>query len=207
MHEIKDYLIKWNKNEMEDASMAIAFFLFYHEKKYPNKKLKMALEDEKDFSSLLEKFVFKKVRPKALTTLIKWHKGEWDLKLLNRILTPYEILSYQAQGIRPVTIKFQKEFSPILHKEDCLEFFLHDLEHAYMFFYDDELKKMQIEFFRKIEESLKTDLWAPYLSKEDFKERFHYLISDMNTHKEHYRQFLNSMLMPSDIEKFSYLFF
>lgn len=196
----------WQMGKLTDGDMAAHFFLYYHELKYPNKKLKEALLNLEKPSDLLDKFVFKKVKSKALVALKKWCRGEWNLKLISTIPSPYEVLHYQALGIRPVTIKLQDELESILHKDDCLEFFLHDLEHAYMFFYDEDLKKMQTKFFKSVEKSLETDLWNSYLQDKEFKERFYYLISDMNTHEEHYRHYLNSMLNASDIEKFSFLF-
>ncbi len=200
------HLDRWKSGLCRDADMACIFFLYYHAKKYPNRKLSLALDSSEDFPALLQQFVFKKVKSKALSALKKWCAGEWNLKLVTKILNPLEVLDYQAQGIRPVTLKLQDELSPILHKDDCLEFFLHDLEHGYMFFFDESLKQMQLQFFAKVKASLNSDLWHGYRGDEKFEQRLHYLISDMNTHKEHYRSYLNAMIAKEDEEKFSYLF-
>lgn len=204
--ELDSYYKYWQLGEISDAEMAVRFFLFYHQEKYPNKKLKQDLIANKDLGLVLDSYVFKKVKEKALVALKKWYAGQWQLKLLSRILSPYEVLSLQAKGIRPVTIKLQSTFTPILHKDDCLEFFLHDLEHGHMFFFDSELKEMQIEFFKNVEASFETDVWDKYLGDKQFEERLFYLISDMNTHKEHYRYYLHSMLDPVDIPKFEFIF-
>lgn len=204
--ELNSYFQSWQSGRISDAEMAVRFFLFNHEAKYPNKKLKQALVDQVELESVLNHFVFKKVKAKALIALKKWFAGEWNFKLVSKILSPYEVLALQAQGIRPVTIKLQENFAPILHKEDCLEFFIHDLEHGHMFFFDEELKTMQINFFRNVEASFSTRIWDKYLGDKSFEERLFYLISDMNTHEEHYRSYLHAMLEPQDIPEFEFIF-
>ncbi len=196
----------WQCKRVTDIEMAVFFFLYFYEKKYPNIKLRKSLESGEDFKLSLDRFVFKKIKFKAIVALKKWRDGEWAFKLEPRILLPKEILYYQAQGIRPVTLKIQDTFEPILHKDDCLEFFVHDLEHGYMFFHDDELKKMQLKFFKGIYENIDLRVWAKYSHDKRFQYRFNYLISDMNTHLEHYKSYLYAMLEPSDRKYFETIF-
>lgn len=203
---IESKLNEWKNGNIDDASMAASFFIYYHLKKYPNRKIERTFAETENVSTLLHQFVFKKVRSKALEALKKWCLGEWDFKLVTTILTPYEVLSSQAQGIRPVTMKIQKEFQPILHKEDCLEFFIHDLEHGYMFFHDEELKLMQLKFFKEIKKSFTLDFWNKYNGDKRFEYRLHYLISDMNTHLEHYKSYLYAMIEPEDQKYVDYIF-
>jgi len=190
----------WRSGELSDAIMATRFFIYYHLNKYPNKKIQSAFDSGLAEDVILSSYVFKKVRPKVISALLNWLNRRWEVKLFDRILSPYEVLDLQASGIRPVTMKLQDTLSPILHKDDCLEFLVHDLEHAYMFFHNDELKFMQIDFFNNIKKSLEMKFWDKYLDRPEFRERFYYLISDMNTHREHYKAYLLSMLDPSDIE-------
>lgn len=207
MHsKIQKIFNTWESGAISDSHLALSFFLHYHLLKYPNKKLQSDFDQDHDIFTLFQKYSFKKVKGKALVSLDNWIKGEWDFKLLDYIPTPYEVLSFQAQGIRPVTLKLQESLTPILNREDCLEFFLHDLEHGYMFFFDDELKEMQIRFFKNVEKSHENKFWDKYLENGDFKEKFYYLISDMNSHQEHYRQYLGSILPVREIEKCSFLF-
>lgn len=183
------------------------YFIFYHCLKYKNFKMLARISRENLGEINLEDFQFKKVKEKALIALKNWLNGSWKFVSLDYVPTPYEVLEYQARGIRPVSVIRQKELAPILTREDCLEFFLHDLEHGHMFFFDHELKQMQIDFFIKVEKTLGTGLWREYLKDEDFKKNFYYLISDMNTHKEHYRHFLKATLpTPEDFSKFEILF-
>lgn len=183
------------------------YFLFYHSLKYSNLKLLEKLEAHNLDAFNLERIQFKKVKGKALLALQKWISGDWQFVSLDYIPTPYEVLEYQAQGIRPVTVIVQEQFEKILNRDDCLEFFLHDLEHGHMFFFDNDLKEMQIRFFRNISSTLGSGLWREYLKDEEFKKNFYYLISDMNTHEEHYKQFLRATLPgPEDFSKFEVIF-
>lgn len=187
-------------------NIALEFFITFHLKKYPNSKLQKYIDECGIHPNLLDLFVFKKVKSKALISLKNLVNNNWNFELLDYIPTPIEVLAFQAKGIRPVTLIYQKELKPILTREDCLEFFLHDLEHGHMFFFDEELKHMQINFFKKVHASLQTPIWNSYLENHAFKEKFHYLISDMNSHKEHYRQYLNSILPIAETSKFDFLF-
>jgi hypothetical protein len=205
MYFLNEYYNQWQKRELDDSTMALVFFTECHAKKYPNKKIHQLLSQGKHLIAL-ESCSFKKVKNKALLSLRKWCLGEWSFKLTSKIPTPYEVLEAQSRGVRPVSMILQEEFKPILNREDCLEFFLHDLEHGYMFFYSDQLKGMQTLFFCNVLKSLENNLWDNYLEDKDFREKFHYLISDMNTHLEHYRYFLKSMLPVNDFDRFNELF-
>lgn len=203
---IRSLYSDWKEVRITDAQMAASFFIFYHLKKYPNKKLQRAFENSTNAIELLDQFVFKKVRSKAIVALKKWCLGQWEFKLVSSILSPYEVLDFQALGIRPVTMKFQENFNPILHKEDCLEFFIHDLEHGYMFFHNEELKIMQLKFFGAMKETLRLGFWNKYLGDQRFEYRLHYLISDMNTHLEHYKSYLYAMIEVEDRKHFQHIF-
>lgn len=203
---IENIFLKWENKLITDQEMALSFFVYFHQMKYPNKKLNSFLEKGIPSFEILDQFNFKKVKSKAIVSLKKWLHNEWNFILLNYIPTPYQVLEFQSKGIRPVTIKIQKTLKPILNRQDCLEFFLHDLEHGHMFFFDESLKNMQINFFKKINESRQTDFWNKYLCNDEFKEKFNYLISDMNTHKEHYRQFLSAIVPVEEKTNFDFLF-
>lgn len=184
----------------------LSFFLHNHLKKYPNRRLAQLLNENNYGCEILEQMVFKKVKLKAMVALRHLVQESWPFVVVDKVLSPYAVLKYQSQGVRPVSMIHQEVLAPILNREDCLEFFLHDLEHGYMFFYDEELKSSQIQFFQSVLRSLETDLWRPYLSDANFQQRFNYLISDMNSHKEHYRHYLKSMVPPEDFPRFEFLF-
>ncbi len=191
---------RWRAGDLTDANMAWRFFLYAYQCERP-KTIYPSLDP-----SLLDHFQFKKVKGKALYCLRQWLQGSWPLVLVDRILTPYEVLAYQARGERPVTMLIDNLLSPVLHRRNALDFFCHDLEHGYMFFSNQELYEMQKKFFSRILESLKTDLWNDCLSDKSKRSDFYYLISDMNTHEAHYKAFLGHLIPKNDFAKFEKLF-
>jgi hypothetical protein len=198
--EFYSALTLWKNGQIADAEMALIFFLYAYKIEHPKTNYK-SHEPE-----ILSKFQFKKIKEKALISLKEWLHGHWRLKLVDRILSPYEVLAYQAEGIRPVTMLVDEMERPVLHRKNALDFFCHDLEHGYMFFHDSELSEMQKVFFDRVKETLDSGLWDKYLEDKEKRKNFYYLISDMNTHKEHYKAYLNSFIPKDDLSKFDLLF-
>lgn len=206
INDLKIDLLMWKNAKVCNKKIAVKFFLTYQHIKSPNKITKLLLQDESMWGQLTD-FNFKHIKKKAIIALTKWYNNEWEFELMDKIPSPHEVLYYQAIGKRPVSIIFQESLSPILQRQDCLDFFTHDLEHGHMFFHDENLKLMQLDFFKKVYlhrlhprlEELKKDF--------EFKQKFHYLISDMNSHTEHYRYYLKAILSKRDFDIFEDLFF
>lgn len=192
-NQLNEAFTLWKNAQLDDSNMAVIYFTHRFALDFKNAKLSKALLGDSP-RLILEKFQFKKIKGKAIECLKRWHDGEWNLVLSEKIFTPFEVLDYQVQGIRPVTMKMNRFEDPILHRKSSLDFFVHDLEHGYMFFHDENLKNMQIRFFKDIKESLDRGEWNERLKDADFREKFHYLISDMNTHEEHYRAYLQAII-------------
>lgn len=195
----------WKVGKVTDSQMALVFFIHRFAIDFEDQRLLELIKNEES-SKILANYQFKKIKGKALTCLKKWVAGEWNLILSEKIFTPYEILAYQAKGIRPVTMMFKEFESPVLHRKNSLDFLVHDLEHGFMFFNDLNLKNMQQSFFVKIQNSLTTDLWTEKLKDKAFKEKFFYMISDMNSHQEHYKAYLKSIILRDEYSKFEFLF-
>jgi len=195
----------WKAGDISDSQMAMVYFIHRFAIDNEDKKLKKLIRDI-PYEQILEKYQFKKIKGKAITCLQKWISGEWNLTLSERIFTPYEVLNFQARGIRPVTMRFNDTTSPVMHRKNSLDFFVHDLEHGYMFFHDEYLKQMQKTFFHRIESSLETDLWKNRLQDKEFREKFYYMISDMNSHREHYKAYLRSILPVGVFSQYEFLF-
>jgi hypothetical protein len=85
--------------------------------------------------------------------------------------------------------------APVLNKPDAFAFFVHDLEHAWKFFHSPSLRDGQREFFTMLEAAFDRGVFTPYCSDAEFVARLHYLMSDMNTHPEHGRQYLRAILV------------
>ena len=133
---------QWCHRELSDSEMAICFFTHRFAIQNLHKKLaNFLLED--DPCKSLSKFQFKKVKAKVLDCLLNWSGGRWNLVLGQKVYTPYEVLEFQSKGIRPVSMLFDKKYGPIRHRKDSLDFFIHDLEHGYMFFHDQQFQTSQ----------------------------------------------------------------
>ena len=145
----------------------------------------------------LERYQFRGVIDNVSIALRQWLRGHWSLTLREDIPGPREVLRMQTHGTRPVTVltAYPRLLKPVLKKSDAFAFFLHDLEHAYKFFYAPSLHACQCEFFTRLDEVLDRGVFEPYREDPGFSEQFDYLMSDMNTHPEHSRQYLRAVLI------------
>ena len=145
----------------------------------------------------LERYQFRSVIRNVPIAMVQWLLGAWPLKLREDIPSPREVLHWQAQGQRAVTVltKFPRMCEPVLNKANAFVFFLHDLEHAYKFFHSPALRAGQCAFFAALENAFERGVFAPYFDDAEFVKKFHYLMSDMNTHPEHSRQYLRAILV------------
>ncbi|MEW6332184.1 MAG: hypothetical protein AB1560_12065 [Pseudomonadota bacterium] len=145
----------------------------------------------------LEHYQFHGVIRNVPVTLAQWLRGAWPLIVRENIPTALEVLRMQARGYRAVTILTEpaRLHAPVLNKPDAFAFFVHDLEHAYKFLHSPALRDGQREFFIMLEAAVDRGVFAPYCSDAEFAARLQYLMSDMNTHPEHSRQYLRAILV------------
>lgn len=210
---------KYEVKSLFNSQIAFEFFWLYYS--YRNKdnlfniskKVKVSTEDPIEF---LKKIRFRKIPDTIRTTLLNWLLEKWNIKLLDYNPTSYEMLEFQSKGIRIVTIDFDSALNCqfVFGIRDAFEHFLHDLEHCYNFYNNKELYFDQINFFKyllnfypEIEILLNMDF--------EFKKKWDYLISDMNSHPEHLKQYTiaifyefykKNLIIESDIrKKFDYM--
>jgi hypothetical protein len=147
--------------------------------------------------SWFERYQFRGVIPNVPAALVHWLRGQWSLRLLEHIPSPFEVLRMQTVGERPVTVitDFPRMLQPVATKKNAYEFVLHDLEHAYKFFYDAHLHTVQRGVFGVLHHALRAGVFDRYLVERRFRERFTYLISDMNTHPAHALHYLRAILV------------
>ena len=134
---------QWQQQKISDQECALHFFLHDYLRKYPHKKLQKRYDMGMLDANMLYQFNFKKVKGKAIDALYAYCQGQWNCQLFTQVLSAVEILTLQSQGIRPLTIIPQDHWQVIEHKSDGFEFFVHDLEHAYMFFFDTHRYQQQ----------------------------------------------------------------
>lgn len=144
-----------------------------------------------------ERYSFLGVIPNVCTALHAWLHGRWPLTLCEHVPSPEEMLRMQVQGSRAVTIlsEYPRLLQPVLKKPSAFAFMVHDLEHAYKFFYDPDLHEGQKGFFSRVLNLIERGLFDDCMRDPVFVEKFNYLISDMNTHVMHSLQFLRAILI------------
>ncbi len=145
----------------------------------------------------LDRYQFLGVTREVTAALTGWLRGQWNLTLLGRIPKPSEVLRMQVRGTRPVTTlcESQRMFCPILDKRDAFVFLQHDLEHAYHFFSDPALHRMQRRLFVLLTAVIAEGAFRSMIHDLAFRNSFNYLISDMNTHPLHSLQYLRAILV------------
>lgn len=125
-----------------------------------------------------------------------WREGKADLRLAAKPVPAKTMLEAQASGWRYVTVDLEAALAgeSVEGDRDAFEFALHDLGHAYAFFKADYHPQGQVTFFRE----LITDLGAltPYAESDTkFAADLEYCMSDMNSHPEHLRQYLQGVIV------------
>ena len=144
-----------------------------------------------------ERYGYLGVIPNVPAALCAWLAGRWSLILCEHVPSPAEVLHMQVLGTRPVTIlsEYPRCLRPVLKKANAHAFMIHDLEHAYKYFYDPYLHDGQKRFFAGIYRAVRQGDFDVYRRDPTFADKFDYLISDMNTHVMHSLQFLRAILI------------
>ena len=209
---------RWRAGEFEPPELAALYFLHWqislHGQNFASRKnkgdprpiasewltvMEKAIGEDlrKRLRNWLECYQFRGVVSNVPVALLQWLRGLWPLILREDIPGPQEVLHMQARGYRAVTIftTYPRLCMPVLNKPNAFAFFLHDLEHAYKFFHSPTLHNGQCEFFTLLEDAIDRGVFAPCFKDAEFVVKFHYLMSDMNTHPEHSRQYLRAILV------------
>lgn len=128
--------------------------------------------------------------------LVLWAEGRSRLKLLDYVPDAMTILRLQAKGERIVTCFFKPhELTRLVEgKRDPLGFVMHDLVHADHFYGHSEWTMGQVDFYADTLRRLEGGEFDNLLKDDHLASRFTYVISDMNSHPEHLKQTLASIL-------------
>lgn len=118
--------------------------------------------------------------------LINWRCGIIPIELIHYTPSAEEILNYQCQGKRCVTLlKTENEWrSEVEHNRDVFSFLIHDILHAYEFFLDNNQLENQISFYHFLKNNLSL-LRLLTLNYPQLQLDLDYLCSDMNSHPNH----------------------
>lgn len=217
---IQNLSTQWKTGDLSYAVYATLYFLYWqihlHGRRFASRKSKKDLKPNPeiwlndmvrltgdDLTRLLidyvERFHFLGIIPNVSRSLLAWLRNEWSLTLTESIPSPLEVLEMQAMGTRPITLiaHYPRMLQPVLKKSNGFEFIVHDLEHAFKFFYDPVQHEAQRKFFSLMQKAWRQNLFISYRSDPIFSEQFDYVISDMNTHVIHSLRFLTSALIES----------
>lgn len=150
-----------------------------------------------------EGYQFRGVSARAPAALGQWLRGNWPLELHEEIPSPRAVLRAQARGTRGVTAitAYPRMLEPVRGKADGFAFFLHDLEHAFKFFQVPALHAGQRAFFAALEVALERGVFGRYCEDPVFARKLDHLISDMNTHPQHGRQYLRATLIEACLRR------
>lgn len=158
--------------------------------------LKVRNFEPQNLGELTCSFQWKKVQARIQWILELWLKRPLPLKVVQHVVTPYEMLKLQSEGCRIVTLPLDhKDLSQdVVPGKRAFEFVLHDLEHAERFFHNETNYYGQVGFYHHLQKSVENGFWQPYLENIDFQTAFFYLMSDMNTHCVHMLKYLRANL-------------
>jgi len=205
---------QWNNQQLATGEVILKYMLIclyeqeqFHSLQYRIKKSvdhkKFSLIDIiQNFDQLNSREFFnhyciRKIKAKAQSALHAILQGQFKVIVTDKIFSPLELLQVQANGQRVVCLHFghNKRQAQILTKKDGLHFAVHDLEHAWEFYHDQTLYQIQIGTFQMLLQLELKDFFEDIKKHVQFKERYHYLISDMNTHWGHTLMYMHAMLV------------
>lgn len=209
---------QWRSSKLRDATFAALYFLHWqihaHGRRFAARRFRCdARPDPAQWLNELrqvdgaardelliryfERYQFLAVIPNVNIALVHWLQGSWPLVLCEHVPLPVEVLDFQVRGLRPVTLicDTARARMAVLSKPDAFAFMTHDLEHAYKFFHAARLHELQRNFFIALQAAHQRNVFASYACDPEFRARFDYLISDMNTHPVHSLQYLRAILV------------
>jgi hypothetical protein len=149
--------------------------------------------------TVLENFDFIGLPGGIQDALNFWINHPDSMDLLDSAPSPLEMLEMQSQGRRCVVFfTSASDLSRTHSGKEPFEFLLHDLEHAQKFFLGSGTHVGQTKFFQFISDLYNKNLFSNNLARDAiFAEQFNYLISDMNSHPEHLRKYLEAIHLNS----------
>ncbi|HND85300.1 MAG TPA: hypothetical protein PLU50_05800 [Pseudobdellovibrionaceae bacterium] len=141
---------------------------------------------DKNLMANLQSLQLRGLPEQAQEMLLLWFHKKIDLLLTWDEPSVFQVLQMQAQGRRCVTIPPRaRDFASVnCHGRDTHSFIIHDLMHAYFFFRTEyfDFQKNISKFF--VENWNST--WLVAIKRSTSWPKFEYLLSDMNTHPEHW---------------------
>lgn len=145
------------------------------------------LDQELSLRIFLEHIRFRGIPDSAQLALCQWLDQRYPLVLMFHIPPAPEVFDLQKRGNRCVTfLKEANELTGIHHGRDSLSFVVHDLIHAHEFYSHPQRARQQIGFYHWLDSvQQQPDLLALRAGSAAFRERWDYVLSDMNSYCGH----------------------
>lgn len=168
-------------------------------KKYdlPTEAFKKFSEFECDAFDFLKQIRFRGIPDSARQALLQWLEKKYPLHLFLYIPTVDEVFNMQKWGGRCVSFfMLSKDIIQLHHERDVISFIVHDLIHANEFYSNQERAHQQIGFYQWLDEIKDFPEIKNLISKSNgFKERWEYLLSDMNSYCGHLLKTLHAAII------------
>jgi hypothetical protein len=177
--------------------MLIDFFLLLKKYDLPNAAFKKFTELNGDAFDFLKQIRFRGIPDSARQALLQWLEKKYPLHLFLYIPTVGEVFNMQKWGGRCVSFFIQsKDIIKLHHDRDVISFIVHDLIHAHEFYSNQERANQQIGFYQWLDEIKDFSEIQNLISKsKGFRERWEYLLSDMNSYCGHLLKTLHAAII------------
>lgn len=170
---------------------------FWHlldEQHLPLKHYQKILDQSLSVSQFLNRIRFRGIPDSARTSLLKWLDQEYPLTLVFHIPSVDEVFALQKCGGRCVSfLKQADDLTKVHHDRDTISFIVHDLIHAHEFYAHAKRARQQIGFYHWLDNIRGNSRLIELLATSDaFRERWEYILSDMNSYCGHLLQTLHA---------------
>jgi len=137
--------------------------------------------------AFLNQIRFRGIPNSAQQALLKWLEQQYPLTLVFHIPSTSEVFALQKQGKRCISfLKEAKDLTELHHERDAISFIIHDLVHAHEFYASPQRARQQIGFYHWLDNIQDNPaLLALQAESPEFRQRWDYVLSDMNAYCGH----------------------
>jgi hypothetical protein len=183
----KNPSVQISKNTTQENFLLTDFFVLLKNFNLPMAAFKKFTDQEINIFEFLSRNRFRGIPDSARQALMQWLEKKYPLHLFFYIPTIGEVFNMQKWGGRCVSFFMNNQsLTQLHHDRDVISFIVHDLIHANEFYSNKEMAEQQIGFYQWLDEIKNIpDLQLLIAKSNGFKERWEYLLSDMNSYCGH----------------------
>lgn len=189
--------ILMSTNADQEKFLFTDFLLLLKKYDLPVEAFKKFTELKCDAYDFLNQIRFRGIPDSARQALLQWLEKKYPLSLFFNIPTVDEVFNLQKRGGRCVTFFVQsKDLIQLHHDRDVISFIVHDLIHAHEFYSDQARANQQIGFYQWLDEIKDfSELQNLIKNSQGFRDRWEYLLSDMNSYCGHLLKTLHAAII------------